>query len=100
MVRETPSRRASSAVEARAFSRSRESRACSASLSISTILPGRLSNQRFRFEPNHASIRRASCESGLTISEGSAMKKIVVVGAGKIGSTIAEMLAAKGDYQV
>ncbi|WP_164900056.1 NAD-binding protein, partial [Mesorhizobium sp. M7A.F.Ca.US.001.02.1.1] len=28
------------------------------------------------------------------------MKKIVVVGAGKIGSTIAEMLAATGDYQV
>ena len=28
------------------------------------------------------------------------MKKIVVVGAGKIGSTIADMLAAAGDYQV
>lgn len=28
------------------------------------------------------------------------MKKIVVVGAGKIGSTIAEMLAATGDYHV
>ena len=28
------------------------------------------------------------------------MKKIVVVGAGKIGSTIAEMLAATGDYEV
>ena len=28
------------------------------------------------------------------------MKKIVVVGAGKIGSTIAEMLADTGDYHV
>ncbi|TGS57930.1 FAD-dependent oxidoreductase, partial [Mesorhizobium sp. M3A.F.Ca.ET.201.01.1.1] len=28
------------------------------------------------------------------------MKTIVVVGAGKIGSTIAEMLAATGDYHV
>ncbi|OWK18725.1 hypothetical protein AJ88_01000 [Mesorhizobium amorphae CCBAU 01583] len=28
------------------------------------------------------------------------MEKIVVVGAGKIGSTIAEMLAATGDYHV
>ena len=28
------------------------------------------------------------------------MKKIVVVGAGKIGSTIAEMLADTGDYDV
>ena len=28
------------------------------------------------------------------------MKKIVVVGAGKIGSTIAGMLAGTGDYQV
>ncbi|TIU10923.1 MAG: hypothetical protein E5W49_28695, partial [Mesorhizobium sp.] len=28
------------------------------------------------------------------------MKKIIVVGAGKIGSTIAEMLASTGDYHV
>ena len=28
------------------------------------------------------------------------MKQIVVVGAGKIGSTIADMLAETGDYQV
>ena len=28
------------------------------------------------------------------------MKEIVVVGAGKIGSTIADMLAATGDYRV
>ncbi|TIT04772.1 MAG: hypothetical protein E5W15_30625, partial [Mesorhizobium sp.] len=28
------------------------------------------------------------------------MKNIVVVGAGKIGSTIAEMLSATGDYRV
>ncbi|TIT43923.1 MAG: FAD-dependent oxidoreductase, partial [Mesorhizobium sp.] len=28
------------------------------------------------------------------------MNKIVIVGAGKIGSTIAEMLAETGDYQV
>ncbi len=28
------------------------------------------------------------------------MKNIVVVGAGKIGSTIADMLAATGDYHV
>ena len=28
------------------------------------------------------------------------MKEIVVVGAGKIGSTIAEMLAETGDYRV
>ena len=28
------------------------------------------------------------------------MKKIIVVGAGKIGSTIAEMLATTRDYQV
>ena len=28
------------------------------------------------------------------------MKEIVVIGAGKIGSTIADMLAGSGDYQV
>src|SRR4051794_8027814 len=102
VVRDTPSRRASSAVEARALARSSESRACSASLSISTKSLGGSAKDWVQFAEFHASFRQASCddfrEHG---SQGNLiMNKIVIVGAGKIGSTIAEMLAATGDYQV
>ncbi|WP_348271471.1 saccharopine dehydrogenase family protein [Mesorhizobium sp. 1M-11] len=63
---------------------------------------GDLSKKHRRFVQSHTSIRQANCDScpDTSIRKGLAMKEIVVVGAGKIGSTIADMLAATGDYRV
>ncbi|WP_281063005.1 saccharopine dehydrogenase family protein [Aminobacter sp. AP02] len=102
VVLDTPSLRASSAVEARAFSRRRLSSARSGSVVISSILFVVLPNTYRLFGETDTAFRRdADIESARNPFEGDmTMKQIVVVGAGKIGSTIADMLAETGDYNV
>jgi len=73
---------------------------------------GGLTKDRFHFVIFHASFRQASCDHSRQLELARhelaehqqqgvlTMNNIVIVGAGKIGSTIAEMLAATGDYRV
>jgi hypothetical protein len=63
VVRDTPSRRANSAVEARAFSRSSASSACSAFVSIMTTFLGVSLKTWVCIDELHAFIRQASCDA-------------------------------------
>ncbi|WP_281004615.1 saccharopine dehydrogenase family protein [Mesorhizobium atlanticum] len=74
---------------------------------ISTKPFGRSFKVQLHIARFHASFRQASCDdfrqielAQIRIAGELIMKNIVVVGAGKIGSTIAEMLSATGDYRV
>src|ERR1700722_10548538 len=100
LVRERPTSGANCAVEARPFSRkARSSFSSMASMAIRRYSPAKRSD--YTLKPSEKTLPFA----GDLIENGShyfgvIMKSIVIVGAGKIRSMIAELLGGSGDYAV
>src|ERR1700722_3253033 len=100
LVRERPTSRANCAVEARPFSRNANNSFSSmASMAIRRFSPVKCRSYTFKTSKTTLPFAGAVTDNGAQYS-GVTMKDIVVVGAGKIGSMIAELLGGSGDYKV
>src|SRR5215475_1870591 len=107
VVRATPSLRANEAVDSRALRRRRESRCCCSAVSrrfvgivvISVGLYRQTDELQplIRRSPPIHSDKRQRFPRGRRRKE-LAMTRIILLGAGKIGETIAHLLHASGDY--
>src|SRR3984957_4837286 len=100
LVRERPTSRANCAVEARPFSRSaRSSFSSMASMAFRRFHPSQRRYYTLQTSKTTLPFAGTPVKNGATI-QGGGMKDIVIVGAGKIGSMIAELLGGCGDYSV
>src|SRR4051794_5921480 len=103
VVRDRPSARARAAVEARAFSRKLASNRRSASsivvLCLSVGIAPKYARHIGGLAMDFDGVRRQTpCID--CIPRTTPMKDVLLVGAGKIGSMIADFLASSGDYRV
>src|SRR5512143_1004670 len=100
VVRDRPSARASSATGARAFSRSLASRCWSRSSmdrSAIELVEALRIPHHIAETPVESGARRAKSES---VTKEAVMRKVAVIGAGKIGATVVDLLLASRGYAV
>src|SRR5690606_34616065 len=103
VVRDRPNLRAMVAVCSRAFSLRMASSSRSLAPSVEMLISAVILPISMMYYAGYGALNRHPLPSKYQhhfMPEGNHMKDIVVIGAGKIGSTIARMLAHSGDYRV